>query len=178
MHNTLFVHVFDRVDQLAHKETASVFTHGTHFLANFEKYSTLYMLHDDVNQVLDLAPRWLVHQSLRSVVYYANDVSVAEAAQDFYLLLDAVNIFIGFEKVLFAEDLNCNCILRLANLVRQVNLGSLTVTKAGCDLVLVVEDWVLSLSFSWLLDGVGGTGIRHGLFLFLLLFCLHLISLI
>ena len=59
MHDSLLVHVFKGVNHLAQKISAGVFTHCSHFFANFKEYSTLDMLHDNVDQVLDFAAGWL-----------------------------------------------------------------------------------------------------------------------
>lgn len=70
------MHVFERVKQLCEEEPASVFSHLSHKLAQIKKETSLDVLHNNEDQVVNDAATRLDNNSGIAVVVHSNDSSV------------------------------------------------------------------------------------------------------
>lgn len=62
--HALAVQVLKSIKHLVREEAACILAHGTHQLAEVEKKSTIDVLHDDVDQVINDTGRWLDNGTL------------------------------------------------------------------------------------------------------------------
>ena len=55
MYHAFVVHVFKGVEELREEESASVFAHRSHRLAKIKEETARYILHHDIDQVVDMS---------------------------------------------------------------------------------------------------------------------------
>jgi hypothetical protein len=88
MHAAEVVHVVEGVDHLGHEEAASIFSHGTHGLAQVEEETSLDILHHDEDQVADDATWWFDYLASISEITHSDNSTMLEVLEDSDFVLD------------------------------------------------------------------------------------------
>ena len=106
------------------EEPSCVFSHGAHILADVEQETTLYELHDDVDEVADDSTAGLVDRALITVVGHTDDAAVVEVLQNCDFILDRKDAVLVSVKELFLKDLDCHVGVGINKAAAKVHFGS------------------------------------------------------
>ena len=91
MDDSLSVHLLDGVKHLVHEEPSGIFSHSAQVLTEIEKESTLNILHNDVDKVVNDAAGALDDLALVSIFVQFDDALMVKALQNLYFVLYADN---------------------------------------------------------------------------------------
>ena len=91
MHDSTSVNVLDGIEHLVKEESACIFAHCAHSLAQVEEKTALDELHDNVNKVLNDAARWLHNLASVAIFVHLYDSLVLQILQDGDLVVNRKN---------------------------------------------------------------------------------------
>merc|ERR1711907_591853 len=116
----LALEIVERVKHLTEEVPASVLAHAAECLTEVEEQAAWDVLKHDVDEVLDLAARGLLHMAFRAVAEDVDDVLVLEALENLDFLLDSLDgLFVPGEE-LIAQQLESHHLLRVGEGAAQV----------------------------------------------------------
>ena len=141
VHDTHLVHVFDGIEELMDEKAASIFPHCAHCLTKVKKKPTWDVLHHDVDEVADAAPRRLANLPTVAVALHRYDVVMTHVLEDRDLVVHGPNaLFIAVEELLF-QDFDC-CKSSIFYMPTEVDFGGVTLSEALDHLILSVKNRV------------------------------------
>lgn len=142
--NFSLMHIIGGVEHLHQEEPSGVFSHGAHHLAEVEQETTLYELHDDVDEVGDDPSGGLDDLSGVAVVSHADDAAMVQVLQDGDFVLHRKDgVFVSVEEFLFENLDGCESLGVLEG-ASKVHLRGVAFAEALEDFELVVEDGMSS----------------------------------
>ena len=101
VHDPPRVNVLNGVEHLVKEESACIFAHSAHGLAEVEEKAALDELHDDVDKVLNDAARWLDYLTSIAILVHLNDSLVLQILQDSDLVVHRKNGVLVASQELF-----------------------------------------------------------------------------
>ena len=78
MHDSLVMHIFEGVQHLTKEESAGVFPHCAHSLAQIEEEATLDEFHDDEDKVVNHTTGWFNDLSSVTVLVHSDNSAMVE----------------------------------------------------------------------------------------------------
>ena len=127
---------------MAHKEAASILSHGAHGLAKVKEEASRDVLHNNEDKVVDNTAGWLDHLASVSEVVHTDNSNVVKVLEDCNFILNGKNgVFVASQELLL-EDLNGNVSVSGVNFSSEVDFASVSFSETLEDLVLAVEDRV------------------------------------
>ena len=137
------MHVVESVEHLREQETADVLSHRAHRLAEVEEQAIRHVLHMNVHKIIDVPARWLQDVPRVSVADHLDDVRVVHVPQDGDLVVHRLDRVIVSAQKLFFVDFKC-CFLSVLRVDGHVNFGGVALAERLYDIILLVENRVLS----------------------------------